>query len=223
MSTLEAEVTWFSDETSRLRSHSMSMRKDMNHILARIDALNEQRHFLNDQLKQVLKRSKVLEAEISESVIQGNVKQSSPQIFIENFDNKINNLGVHSSAMYVESDHHSDIRNERENNDNDDYDDYSYNFAQNNRHDMPPLHVNNINNNANNANCNKSMRFNKFNSSRPQSPTKIIVRDVLISSKNLSKNKPGVETVRNDPGSQLELLLSQRFTDISFLNCLWIC
>ena len=60
VSTLETEVNWFSDETSRLRSHAMSMRKDMQHILSRIDALNEQRHFLNDQLKQVLKRSKVL-------------------------------------------------------------------------------------------------------------------------------------------------------------------
>lgn len=43
----------------------MSMRKDMHHILSRISALNEQRRFLNDQLKQVLKRSKVLEVEIN--------------------------------------------------------------------------------------------------------------------------------------------------------------
>ena len=210
MSTLEAEVTWFSDETSRLRSHSMSMRKDMNHILARIDALNEQRHFLNDQLKQVLKRSKVLEAEISDSAIQYNLKQSLSQTFIGNVDNKINNLGVHSSAIYIE-DHHNGIRNEHENNDSNDYDDYSYNFSQDNQHGMPPLPVNNMNNNVN---CNKSLRFNKYNSSRPQSPTKIIVRDVLISAKNLSKNKPGIETLKNDPGSQLELLLSQRFINI---------
>jgi hypothetical protein len=65
VATLETEVNWFSDETSRLKSHSMSMRKDMHHILSRISALNEQRRFLNDQLKQVLKRSKVLEVEIN--------------------------------------------------------------------------------------------------------------------------------------------------------------
>ena len=65
VATLETEVNWFSDETSRLKSHAMSMRKDMHHILSRIDALNEQRRFLNDQLKQILKRSKVLEMEIN--------------------------------------------------------------------------------------------------------------------------------------------------------------
>ena len=61
---LETEVKWFSDEVTRLRTHAMSMKKDMNHIVSRCAVLNEQREFLNDQLKQVLKRSKVLEHEL---------------------------------------------------------------------------------------------------------------------------------------------------------------
>ena len=61
---LETEVKWFSDEVTRLRTHAMSMKKDMNHIVSRCGVLNEQREFLNDQLKQVLKRSRVLEHEI---------------------------------------------------------------------------------------------------------------------------------------------------------------
>ena len=61
---LEGEVRWFSDEVTRLRTHTMSMKKDMNHIVSCCSVLNEQREFLNDQLKQVLKRSRVLEHEI---------------------------------------------------------------------------------------------------------------------------------------------------------------
>lgn len=61
---LEGEVRWFSDEVTRLRTHAMSMKKDMNHIVSCCSVLNEQREFLNDQLKQVLKRSRVLEHEI---------------------------------------------------------------------------------------------------------------------------------------------------------------
>jgi len=64
VSRLEHEVTWFSDETARLRNQSHSMRKDMQHVLSRIDALREQRQYLNEQLKTTLKRSRILEAEL---------------------------------------------------------------------------------------------------------------------------------------------------------------
>ena len=64
MANLESEVKWFSDEVARLRKHQMSMKKDINHILSRINIINEQREFLSDQLKQVLKRSRVLENEL---------------------------------------------------------------------------------------------------------------------------------------------------------------
>ena len=64
VSRLEREVTWFSDETTRLRNQSNSMRKDMQHVVARIDALREQRQYLNEQLKTTLKRSRILEAEL---------------------------------------------------------------------------------------------------------------------------------------------------------------
>jgi chromosome segregation ATPase len=64
VSQLESEVTWFSDETTRLRNQSKSMSKDMNHVVNRIDALREQKKFLNEQLKATLKRTRILEAEI---------------------------------------------------------------------------------------------------------------------------------------------------------------
>jgi len=65
VSRLEHEVTWFSDETTRLRNQSNSMRKDMNHVMTRIVALREQRQYLNEQLKTTLKRSRILEAELN--------------------------------------------------------------------------------------------------------------------------------------------------------------
>jgi hypothetical protein len=62
---LEHEVTWFSDETSRLQTHASNMNRDMHHIVTRIAALRDQNIFLSEQLKAVMKRSRVLEAEIN--------------------------------------------------------------------------------------------------------------------------------------------------------------
>jgi hypothetical protein len=64
VSRLETEVTWFSDEATRLRNQSNSMRKDMQHVVSRIDGLREQRQYLNEQLKTTLKRTRILEAEM---------------------------------------------------------------------------------------------------------------------------------------------------------------
>lgn len=65
VSRLEHEVTWFSDEATRLRNQSNSMKKDMYHVTSRIDALREQQLYLNEQLKTTLKRSRIIEAELS--------------------------------------------------------------------------------------------------------------------------------------------------------------
>jgi hypothetical protein len=40
---LEQEVHWFSEETARLKMHAASMRKDMHHVVTRVEALSEQR------------------------------------------------------------------------------------------------------------------------------------------------------------------------------------
>ena len=64
VASLESEVKWLSDEVTRLRLNSQSMKKDTIHILDRINVLNEQKDFLGFQLKQIMKRNKVLEAEI---------------------------------------------------------------------------------------------------------------------------------------------------------------
>jgi len=61
---LEHEVSWFSEETTRLQNHATSMQKDMSHIVSRIEALREQRLFLSEQLKSTLKRSRILESEL---------------------------------------------------------------------------------------------------------------------------------------------------------------
>lgn len=211
VSTLEAEVTWFSDETSRLRSHSMSMRKDMNHILARIDALNEQRHFLNDQLKQVLKRSKVLEAEISNSVVQNNVRKYSKEVSLGNFNDRNNALEVHSAVANNDNWHYNDIKNEPQNENDNNNNNYNYNFSPRNSNEIPPSSANDISYHANNKNYHKSIRLRKNDSTVPQSPPKVIIKDSLISTKNLSRNQSGIDTTKKDPGSQLELLLSQRY------------
>lgn len=63
VSHLESEVTWFTDETTRLRNQSNAMKKDISHIASRIDALKEQKVYLSDQLKTTMKRTRILEAE----------------------------------------------------------------------------------------------------------------------------------------------------------------
>jgi len=63
---LEQEMTWFCDESTRLKNQTTSMKKDMQHIVMRTQALREQRKFLSVQLKSTLKRSRILEAELRE-------------------------------------------------------------------------------------------------------------------------------------------------------------
>jgi hypothetical protein len=61
---LESEVTWFSNESIRLRTHTSNMQKDMQNIVYRIETLREQKAYLSEQLKSIMKRSRVLEAEL---------------------------------------------------------------------------------------------------------------------------------------------------------------
>lgn len=61
---LESEVTWFSNESIRLRTHASNMQKDMQNIIFRIETLREQKAYLSEQLKSIMKRSRVLEAEL---------------------------------------------------------------------------------------------------------------------------------------------------------------
>jgi hypothetical protein len=61
---LESEVTWFSNESIRLRTHTSNMQKDMQNIVYRIETLREQKAYLSEQLQSIMKRSRVLEAEL---------------------------------------------------------------------------------------------------------------------------------------------------------------
>ena len=67
VATLENEVNWFSGEISQLKSHAVNTRKDIARTLSSVNALNEEIILLNDELKQVLKHSTVLEIEINEA------------------------------------------------------------------------------------------------------------------------------------------------------------
>ena len=87
-------MKWFSDEVTRLRTHAMSMKKDMNHIVSRCGVLNEQREFLNDQLKQVLKRSRVLEHEIGLASTYLNEAVQTYQPELQNNDMDYENNGT---------------------------------------------------------------------------------------------------------------------------------
>lgn len=74
---LEHEVSWFSDEMTRLRSQALSMKNDYEHMVKRMEALKEQRQFLSEQLKGILKRNRVYEAEIEYATKSANNTSTS--------------------------------------------------------------------------------------------------------------------------------------------------
>lgn len=61
---LEDECNWFRGETERLQSNRTTMLKDIKYMRSRLRSLEDQQVFLRDQLKTVLKKTRVLEAEI---------------------------------------------------------------------------------------------------------------------------------------------------------------
>ena len=61
---MEEECSWFRSESDRLQSHVSAMMKDLNTMNTRLKELREQRAYLSDQLKAVMKRSRVYGAEI---------------------------------------------------------------------------------------------------------------------------------------------------------------
>lgn len=64
VSKLEEECKWFRDETNRLQTNVTQMTNDMAQMRTRLTALNEQKAYLSDQLKQTMKRSRVLQTEV---------------------------------------------------------------------------------------------------------------------------------------------------------------
>lgn len=181
----------------------MSMRKDMQHILSRIDALNEQRHFLNDQLKQVLKRSKVLESEIDNATATNAVKS---QILHESNLENTENFGNTENMLLDTNQNLATYMEKNLNNENGNHDEYNiYNKILYKNHTTKDLNI-----------FDKSKKLIKSSTAphRLQSPPKQIpikiIKDVLITSK-LSKNQSDDFDTSRDPGSQLEFLLSHRY------------
>jgi hypothetical protein len=66
VATLENEVNWFLGEIAQSKSHAVNMREDLSRTLSSISAIKIERKVLNDELKQVLKHSSVLENEINQ-------------------------------------------------------------------------------------------------------------------------------------------------------------
>jgi cell division protein ZapA (FtsZ GTPase activity inhibitor) len=64
VSKLEDECNWYRGETNRLQANRTTMMKDIKKMRSRLDALGEQQGFLREQLKTVLKKTRVLESEI---------------------------------------------------------------------------------------------------------------------------------------------------------------
>lgn len=75
---LEAETKWFADECGRLRQHHDSMFKDCEQMRTRLKGMNEQKIFLSEQLKALMKRNKILQSEIdAATVCDGSISKFS--------------------------------------------------------------------------------------------------------------------------------------------------
>ena len=64
VSKLEDECNWFRTETNRLNAHCSSMQADIISMKNRLTTLRDQNKFLSQQLKAVMKRSRVIEVEL---------------------------------------------------------------------------------------------------------------------------------------------------------------
>lgn len=58
---LELEVNWFVEECTRLRLHYTTMENDCFQMQSRYKAMMDQKVYMNEQLKAILKRNRVLE------------------------------------------------------------------------------------------------------------------------------------------------------------------
>jgi hypothetical protein len=76
---LEHEVSWFREESIRLKNNTESMFKDLNGMKTKLLSLREQKLFLSEQLKSVMKRNRVLESELELSIQGGMGSVSSEE------------------------------------------------------------------------------------------------------------------------------------------------
>ena len=59
---LESEANWFRSENDRLKNQSERMNHDFQALMERMDTLHDQKKFLTEQLKAVMKKTRVYEA-----------------------------------------------------------------------------------------------------------------------------------------------------------------
>ena len=94
VSNLEKEVSWFREETERLTLQSEHMNNDLDLMSTRIDSLQDQKKYLSEQLKSILKKSRVYEAEIeshnendmkSQTSLESNENPGLPAIKVSEF------------------------------------------------------------------------------------------------------------------------------------------
>mmetsp|Transcript_6796 Transcript_6796/g.10224 ORF Transcript_6796/g.10224 Transcript_6796/m.10224 type:complete len:415 (-) Transcript_6796:134-1378(-) len=83
VSKLEEECNWFRTETMRLQTHSSTMQTDIQAMKSRLAALRDQNKYLSNQLKAVMKRSRVLEVEIEMAKQSGIPRALQSEVFEE--------------------------------------------------------------------------------------------------------------------------------------------
>jgi len=85
---LETEVKWFYDECERLILHQKAMENDIQQMEDRLESLSEQKIYLADQLKAIIKRNRIMQAEIQYvSQVQEDTKLLTHSESIGGFDN----------------------------------------------------------------------------------------------------------------------------------------
>ncbi len=101
---MEEECSWFRGESNRLQSHVSAMMKDMNSMNLRLGELREQRAYLSDQLKAIMKRSRVYGAEIdymknsvSTTLKDKSITSSQSQIMLPSTSNSISSNSLKNS------------------------------------------------------------------------------------------------------------------------------
>lgn len=65
---LESEAKWFQEECQRLRFHFDAMQSDVNQMKERLQGMSEQKHYLATQLKALVKRNRVLQDALQETL-----------------------------------------------------------------------------------------------------------------------------------------------------------
>lgn len=95
VSRLEEECQWFRNEKNMLQLQATAMEKDAVHMRTRLRTLKEQRDYLTDQLKTIMKKSRLIEAELEFHTSQTVSQSIAPDGDMDRTDS----LSLHSRSI----------------------------------------------------------------------------------------------------------------------------